>query len=389
MRLPTSEALADLVEWEPPNGVLSVVVEIDPGDRAGGWRVALRDELDRVTEAAKDEDDRDRRAAIAATAGRVAERFPAEPAPSGRVQIGFVECAAKPTRDVREEWFALQHPVVPTSVSLSRRPHVRALADVLDAGRARTIAAISAERIRLLEWHLGEIEELAEHEITLFQPDWRERKSQSTSDPAAAQGVSASGRDQYSQRLEHNRMRFLKESARNCADRLGDGARHELLLIGDPHLCEEFLSGWEPRPERHAVDPHDVIAEPAHAIGERATETLHRLEAERHDELTTKLLDAALAANGAGALGLSDTARALTRGQVEHLLIDAERRFDPNGLDEQIRSELEAVTPVPDGDLDEWIIHAAIRTSASITTLHDDTAEKLAEHGGVGAILRY
>lgn len=384
MRLPGSENLADVVEWEPPMGVLTVQIEIDPGDRAGGWRVALRDELDRIAGAAKEDDDRERRAALTATADRVAERFAGDAPPSGRVQLGFVEVAGKPGR---EEWFSLQHPVVPTRVSHSARPHVRELADILEGGRARTVAAISAERVRLFEWRLGTISEQAE--LELFQPDWRERKAQSTSDPAATQGVSSSGRDQFGQRLEHNRMRFLKESARRFADQLGDHARRELLLIGDPHLCEEFLGGWEPRPERHAVDAHDVIAEPANAIGERVTETLHRLDAERNGELTKQLLDAAMAANGAGALGLSDTARALTRGQVEHLLIDAGRTFDPASLDDQIRLELEAVTPEPDGDLDEWFIHAAIRTSARVTTLHEDTAEQLAEHGGVGAILRY
>jgi hypothetical protein len=386
MRLPTSEALADLVEWEPPHGVLSIVIEIDPGDRAGGWKVALRDELDRVASVARDDDDRDRRAALVATLERVGDRFADEAPPSGRVQLGFAEIATKPAR---EEWFALQHPVVPTSVRYGRRAQVRALADILDAGRARTVAAISSERVRLLEWRLGTIEEHAEHEITLFQPDWRERKSQSTSDPAAAQGVSSSGRDQFGQRLEHNRMRFLKESGRRFSDQLGDAARRELLMIGDPRLCEDFLSDWEPKPQRHAIDHHDVITEPAQAIGERVTETLRKLDAERDAELTKRVLDAAMAANGAGALGLSDTARALTRGQVEHLLIGAGQRFDADGLDDEIRSELEAVTPVPDGDLDEWIVHAAIRTSAQVTTLHEETAEKLAEHGGVGAILRY
>ena len=386
MRLPGSKNLADLVEWEPPLGVLSVQIEIDPGDRGGGWRVALRDELDRIAAEAKDDADRDRRAAVTATADRIAERFGGDAPPSGRVQLGFVKVSAKRGR---EEWFALQHPVVPTRVSLAARPHVRELADILEGGRARTVAAISAERVRLFEWRLGTIEERSEHELELFQPDWRERKAQSTSDPASTQGVSSSGRDQFDQRLEHNRMRFLKESARRVAGELGDRARNELLLIGDPHLCEEFLAGWEPKPERHAVDHHDVIAEPANAIGERATQTLRGLDAERSGELTSQLLDAAMAANGAGALGVSDTARALTRGQVEHLLIDAGRRFDPNTLDDQIRLELEAVIPEPDGDLDEWFVHAAIRTSARVTTLHEGTAEQLADHDGVGALLRY
>ena len=45
--------------------------------------------------------------------------------------------------------------------------------------------------------------------------------------------------------------------------------------------------------------------------------------------------------------------------------------------------------PFPSGRLDEWIVEEAIRTSGAITALRADPAKRLAEQGGVGALLRY
>lgn len=389
MRLPSAEAPRDLIGWETKHGVVSVYVEIDPGDRGGAWRIELRDRLDEITAAAKQEGDRERRAAVEATVERVRDRFQSDAPPSGRMQIGFLEASPKPGREAREEWFAVQHPVERTRVVHSPRPYVRTLAEVLDGGRPRAIAALSAERVRLFEWRLGAIEELAARELELFALDWRERKAPQSRDPATSQAVGSAGRDQYGQRLEQNRRRFLKESGARSSGEPSEGARTELLCIGDPQLCEAFMDGWEPAPQRIAVDHHDVISEPTAAIGERATTKLAELEAERGLELVERATSAALASNGAGALGPSDTALALAQGRVERLLIDAEQEISTDGLEEEVRAQVEAVMPIPGGRLDEWIVEEAIRTSASITSLRDEPAERLAEHGGVAGLLRY
>jgi hypothetical protein len=389
MRLPSSEGLRELIAWEPPHGVLSVYLEIDPGDRGGGWRVELRDQLDEITAAAKDNDDRELRAAIEATITRVADHFQPQATPSGRIQIGFVEVTAKPGRDGREQWFAVQHPVVRTRVVHAPRPYLRTLAEILDGGRPRAVAALSSERVRLFEWRLGTIEAVAEHELVLLEKEWRERKAPQLRDPASGQGVGSTGRDQHDQRLDQHRKRFLKECGARASAELGEEARRELLCIGEPGLCEAFLAGWDSPPSRIAVDPHDVIAEPTQAIAERASAKFTELDAERGAELAEKVIGAASSPNGAGALGPSDTARALARGQIEHLLIDVERPVDEADLDDEVRSELEAVLPQPAGRFDEWIVEAAIRTSATITALRDEAAERLAEYGGVAGLLRY
>ncbi|HEX6117136.1 MAG TPA: VLRF1 family aeRF1-type release factor [Solirubrobacterales bacterium] len=388
MRLPSAEALKGLVGWEAPYGVLSVYVAIDPGDRGGAWKIALRDQIDAAVEAA-DAADRAQEIAIKATAARIRERFEPSTPPSGRMQIGFVACAPKPAGEVPEEWFAVQFPVERTRVAYGRRPNLRRLAEIVDDGRPRAVVALSSERVRLFEWRHGEVTELAERELELLEAEWRERKAPRMRDPASGHAVSSAGRDQHDQRLDQHRKRFLKGSAAAARAALGDGAADELLCIGDPGLCEAFLGGWDSPPRDVTVEPADVITEPAAVIAERATAKLVEADAARDAELVERALGAAQAAGGAGALGLTETARALARGQVERLLIDADREIPADGIDDGLRAELEAVSPLPSGGLDEWIVEEAIRTSAAITAIRAQPAERLAEHGGVGALLRY
>ena len=230
---------------------------------------------------------------------------------------------------------------------------------------------------------------MAERELELFALDWRERKAPQARDPARSQAVSSAGRDQFGQRLEENRKRFLKEIGSRASHELSEQTRRELLCFGDPKLCEAFVAGWEQRPQRHDVDHHDLIAEPAHAIGERATKKLTELDRERAAELAEHATSAALARNGAGALGPSATARALIRGQVEHLLIEADRALETPDLEPDVLRELEATAPRPGLRLDEWMVEEAILTHAGVTTLRDEAAERLSDHAGVGALLRY
>jgi hypothetical protein len=43
--LPTGLAIEELLDWRPDFGVISVCVEVDPGDRSEGWLIELRKQL--------------------------------------------------------------------------------------------------------------------------------------------------------------------------------------------------------------------------------------------------------------------------------------------------------------------------------------------------------
>ena len=62
---PTGVAIDELLDWRPEFGVITVCVEIDPGDRGEGWKIELRKQLKSAVEAGDDGHDRGR--ALSAT----------------------------------------------------------------------------------------------------------------------------------------------------------------------------------------------------------------------------------------------------------------------------------------------------------------------------------
>jgi hypothetical protein len=204
-------------------------------------------------------------------------------------------------------------------------------------------------------------------------------------DPARGQATSSSGRDQFGQRLEENRKRFLHEAAK----RLGSDERvrgGELIAIGEPPYLEEFAAAVPSTVQVWRLEGPDVIGEKDSAIADRVAPEIERAAAKREADLTKAALDASMASGGRGALGPDETSEALAEGRVEHLLLDCERRFS---LEELSRPAREAASH--DGRLDgaELMIELALRTSAEVTPIGEGAAETLREHGGVAALLRY
>src|SRR5437764_6787302 len=170
METPERERLLkQLSEWQPPHGVLSVYVDVDPADRGRAWRIALRDRLRELTEAASPHDER---RAFEAVAERVLERFPEHGVPpQGRGHVGFIEVARKPS----EVWRSMQAAPRRVEVVHGARPYLRPLVEMFDEGPYVGVVLVSAERVRLLEWSLGATRELDDWEIVLWSRDWRER----------------------------------------------------------------------------------------------------------------------------------------------------------------------------------------------------------------------
>lgn len=371
MPAPTTETLRELLRWEPPHGVLSACVSIDPADRSEGWRIELRNQLSVLD---RDGADHDAKVALNATAERILDRFPPDsPLPRGRTHVGFVEVAQRPGR---EEWFAVQLDGPQTTATHGPRPEVGPLIALLDDGAPRGIAIVSAERVRLLRWELGWLAELEDWEIEIFSLDWRERKSQRPGDPARVQGAASSGRDQYGQRLEHNRERFLKEAGRLASERLQTGDA-ELLAFGDAEHVREFAGGGGDRV--HPCGQLNLISAPLGDLETHVGEAIVGLNRERELKLAERIKSEA-AGGSRAAVGVQETLQALAEGRVEHLLYDAGASLDadlPEGV------EPNGLSP------GERMVELALATSARITPAEGEAAEALAEVGGVAALLRY
>lgn len=364
MTQPTLEDARALSGWNPPLGVLSVYLGFDPADRGGAWRTELRNGLEGVLDRHA-EAEHGRRIALRATAKRLLERFEdgdLRPPPLG--EAGFVEVAEKAGV---EHWFgAGTAPAARGCVEFGPEPVVAPLLDLCGRGGPRGIALLSAERVRLLRYADGTLEELEDRDLTVTSLDWRERKAQGSNDPARAHGVSSSGHDQFDERLEHNRQRFLVECGSDIAHRLEKEGLEELVVFGPGKDLEGFKSGFGSSSMTLSVGGDaDLISVPTGKLGEVVSEAVEELDDERRQAAVARALEEAKGGSR-GAAGLQETKEALAEGRVDHLVFD-----------------------VAIGGEAESLIRAALAGGARVTVVRGESAAPLAEAEGVAAVLRY
>jgi hypothetical protein len=366
-RGPDERTIERLLDWRPGLGVISAYIAVDPGDRSEGWRIAARESLERILET--EPDTHRRRRALEATIERIQAHLPREgPPSSGRCQIAFCEVTEGEGRDM---WMGVQMRREETEVVYRDRPYLTPLLELLDEGAPVGIVAVSSERVRLYEWGLGHLGDVHDWEAVMFTPEWRERKGPSSPDPARLQGTSSSGRDQYEQRLEANRERFLEQVGGLIAKETGERQWRHLLAFGNPHQVDQVREGAKGT-ELLLADEVNVISENDRGrLIQRIENAVDEVNRRRELDLVQAAVDAALARAGRGAVGLADTERSLAEGRVRHLLVDAEAAGNDVA------------------EMEEALVEQALRTSADVTPVEGQAAEVLREHGGVAALLRY
>jgi hypothetical protein len=251
-------------------------------------------------------------------------------------------------------------------------PYLTPLLELLDEGAPVGVLAVSAERVRLYEWALGDFTDVEDWEAVLFMPEWRERKAASSPDPARVRGASSAGHDQYDQRLDANRERFLEQVGGLVAKRADRRRWRKVLAFGDSRHVQQVTEGASHRVEIELAAEANVISESDRGrLLERVERAVEDANRRRELHLVEAALDAAHAAAGRGALGINEIERSLTEGRVRHLLMDAE-------------------APASDvSQLEYHLVEQALRTRADVTPVEGEAAEILRQHGGVAALLRY
>src|SRR5882757_3301768 len=362
MAHPTFEDARRLSDWEPQLGVVSVYLAFDPADRGGAWRTELRNGLDQLLEAAKDAE-HDRRIALRAVAKRISERYEdGDHRPPPRGEAGFVEVAE---RSGEEHWWGTgAAPQASACVELGERPALAPLVDLACRGEQRGIAIVSLERVRLLLFAEGELSEIADWELEILSLDWRERKAQSGG--GATSGVASSGKDEYGDRLDHNRHKFLGEAGALVGRALEERGVGRALAFGPTADLEAFEAGAKaPKVKISRGGEADLISTPTGQLRETVAAAVENADAERESRLVMAALEE-VRGGSRGASGLQDVGEAVAEGRVERLVMDA-------GLG----------TPA------ESLVRGALAGSAKITVVHGAAAEALAPAEGAVAILRY
>jgi hypothetical protein len=360
MAHPTFEDARHLSDWQPPLGVVSVYLGFDPADRGGAWRTELRNGLDALLEAAKDAD-HERRVALRAVAKRITERYEdGDHRPPPRGEAGFVEVAEK---GGKEHWWGTgAAPQASACVELGERPSLAPLVDLACRGERRGIAIVSLERVRLLLFAEGELSEIEDWELEVTSLDWRERKVRTDGGGHAG----PSGKDEYGDRLDHNRHRFLGEAGALVGRELEARGVGRALSFGAAVDLESFEAGLNaPKVKLGVGGEADLISTPTGKLHETVAEAVENADAERESRLVAAALEE-VRGGGRGASGLQDVGEAVSEGRVERLVLDARL-----------------------GAPAEALVRGALNVSAKITVVHGPAAEALAPAEGAAAILRY
>ena len=347
-----AQLLDQITGWDPEGGVVSAYIEIDHGDRGDGWRIELKNQLSGVDDGA---------------AERILGRFNESAANSaGRSHAGFLELGGAG----REIWNEFQMSIGETEVVEAPGPYLEPLMRLLDEGWPLGVLVVGLENVRVLEWSLGEIDELDGWELEITSLDWHERKAQRV-DPASGTSTSSSGRDQYAQRLEHNRERFLKQAGSLVVSRYGDRPWRQVVVIGEvdrPRLIAHGLGKLAARV--HEIH-QDLIRETSAEIGRRLDQEVEELNRAREEALVARVEEAIGASKAA--LGPDEVLTSLAEGRVHHVIFDADREWE----------QVDGVTA------SELMIERALATSAEVTPAEGSAAGLLARHDGAVALLRY
>ena len=114
-------------------------------------------------------------------------------------------------------------------------------------------------------------------------------------------------------------------------------------------------------------------------IERRIEGLLPELNRSREEEVIERIKEAAYA-EGRSSLGVEETFQALTEGRVEHLIYDADRDYAAVELDPVAASGLDGKPLI------ERMVELALSSGAEITPVEGESAQELAQQGGVAAL---
>lgn len=356
------QELAEFVSETAP--VLSLYLHMDPQRRsADETKLALRKLLAQAAE----------QGASPADVDRIERFFEHEYDRQGRA-VALFSCQA------RKFWrgYPLLVPVQSTCY-VGRRPYIKPLSDIWDNyGRVGAIM-VDREGARLFIYHLGALEDsagtLGEEVKHHKQGGWAAQKLQRYED----------------QEARHN----LKEAAAWADVYLNQHHVERLVLAGTPENLAEFRSQL-PRSLQDKIVGQtslDMNASPAE-VWERAFEVAQTAQRQAEESQLDQVITAAHK-GGPGALGLADTLAALQQGRLYQLLVTPDLHAPGQQCMHCLAVVLDAPAACPycggklaaSADVVNLAVHTTIDAGLKVFVL--DRSPRLAEVGGIAAVLRY
>jgi hypothetical protein len=276
---------------------------------------------------------------------------------------------------------------VRSRVRVSDRPHVKPLADLLDAFGGYGVALVDKQGARLFYFHLGELRE----QEGVLGTSVRRTKRGGGSQATGRRGGSA-GQTNYTEEVAD---RNLKDAADFAARFFSDNNVRRILLGGTEDNLAPFRSYLPKAWQSLVVGAFPMSMTASHSeVLDRALQV--GLEAERRRE--ARLVKTAItgAAKGrGGVMDLEDTLSAVHQGRVLTLLVSDGFRAPGSRCKScgYVTSKKSPACPFCGGkfekipDAVELAVRKVMQSGGEVEVLHDERA--LRDHGNIGALLRY
>ncbi len=272
-------------------------------------------------------------------------------------------------------------------VRVNNRPHVKPLADLFDSYGGYGVAIVDKQGARLFSFHLGSLKEQEG-----FLGEAIRRTKHGGGSQAAGRRSGEAGQTFHTESLADKNMRAAAEFAtaffteNNIRRVLLGGTDDNIALFRTflPKAWQSLIVGTFPM---SMTASHPEVLERTLQIGEKA-------EIEREKKLLDSVITGA-AKGQAAVIGLKDTLDAIHAGRVQTLLIS--EGFRAPGYRclgcgyltntelaqcEFCQGEFEKIADAP-----ELAVRRTLRNGGEVDVLHNNA--KLAEHGHIGAVLRY
>lgn len=388
--------LKNLIGFSDDGGILSFYVGFTPeqaADPQPATPIEIKNQIRDLKKRLRDSESHDRWQAVekrldALEDGALASLL--DPKAHGRGRALFAAVS-----DDRTETVSLQVPFR-ERVIFDERPYVRPLVAAHDEGRAAGILVVSRSGGSLYEWSTGECEELQSWDFELTDAQLADVKSGPSADNPRQQQKGMVNRERFEDRIDENRSRFLRDVLGDVATTLKDRSWDRLVVAGSPKVRDETI---EAVPKENGLRvlraDNDWEGLGPSELSDRAWPVLRSVHREREVELVDTAIDRALA-GGAGALGMRQVCNALNQGQISHLLFRSELEAEGYSTEEgTLHADVSGPAAQagfemrPERLFVERLVEKVIETSGSVTPVDEEAADRLDEHDGIAALLRW
>jgi hypothetical protein len=389
--------IRQLLDLSDPIGVLTVTAGFVPGTAGDqdATRIDLQNQLRQAQQRLDEQDRTERARALDKVASRLGDDLEGmlSPRQTGRGRVLVVTLA-----DGERRHLSLPVPFE-NRVVVDDRAFVRPLVAAIDEGRPAGIVVGSRDGARVLEWTLAGTRQLASLDFELSDAQLADHGGGPVEPNPNRGQQTTSHREQFTDRVDENRHRFLKGVAGTVAEMARERRWDRLVVSGSDRIRDELAGLLHGDNGGHQVisagdSSWEGLSEGR--IAQEAWPMLREVHRDREQRLVRRVVEVANSGGGA-ALGPRRVCDAANVGRIDHLLFTRDTELVGQvAEDGTIHDEVHGAAAqaglqmTREPHLVERLVEKVLSMGGRVTRVDDDEASaSLASHRGLAALLRW